>query len=106
MNRTGTPPEFWLLCTLFVVYLSNVLAVESLGFITSTQVACGYVPDVSALLHFHWWQPVYYAEQEGTFAKSKEKLGRWVGVAENAGDVFTWWILTDDTKQVIPRSMV
>jgi len=106
MDRTGTPPEFWLLCTLFVVYLSNVLAAESLGFITPTQIACGYVPDVSSLLHFHWWQPVYYAEHEGTFAKSKEKLGRWVGVAENVGDVLTWWILTDDTKQVIPRSMV
>ena len=75
MNRTGTPPEFWLLCTLFVVYLSNVLFVESLWFITPTQVACSYVPDVSTLLHFHWWQPVYCAEQEGTFAKSKEKLG-------------------------------
>ena len=88
-DSTGTAPEFWLLCTLFVVYLSNVLAVESLGFITPTQIACGYVPDVTALLHFHWWQPVYYAKQEGTFNKSKEKLGRWVGVAENVGDVLT-----------------
>ena len=21
------------------------------------------------VLHLHWWQPMYYAEQEGTFAK-------------------------------------
>ena len=70
-------------------HLSNVLAVESLGFITPTQIACGYVPDVTALLHFHWWQPVYYDEQGGRFATSKEKLGRWVGVAENVGDVLT-----------------
>ena len=48
MDRTGTPPEFWFLCTLFAVYLSNVLAVEFLGLITPTLVACGYVPDVSA----------------------------------------------------------
>ena len=41
----------------------------SLTFITPAQIACGYVPDVSALLDFHWWQPMYYAEQEGTFAK-------------------------------------
>ena len=49
---------------------------------------------------------MHYAKQEGTFAKSKEKLGQWVGVAENVGVVLTWWILTDDTKQVIPCSMV
>ena len=66
---TGTPPEFWLLCTLFVVYLFNNLAVKYLAFITPAQIACGYVPDVSALLDFHWWQPMYYAEQEGTFSK-------------------------------------
>ena len=29
-----------------MVYLSNVFVVESLGFITLTQVTCGYVPDV------------------------------------------------------------
>jgi hypothetical protein len=107
MDRTGTPPEFWLLCTLFVVYLSNLLSIESLGFQTPTQVACGYIPDVSALLHFRWWEPVYYLDDDGHFpSDSKEKLGRWVGVAENIGDALTWWILTDDTKRVIPRSVV
>lgn len=107
MDRTGTPPEFWLLCTLFVVYLANLLSVESLGFLTPTQMACGYIPDVSALLHFRWWEPVYYLDDDGQFpADSKEKSGRWVGVAENVGDALTWWILTDDTKQVIPRSVV
>ena len=49
---------------------------------------------------------MYYAGQGCTFAKSKEELGRWVGVAENVGDILTWWILTDDTKQVVPHSMV
>ena len=107
MDRTGTPPEFWLLCLLYVVYLFNVLSMESLGFMTPTQVACGTIPDVSALLHFRWWEPVYYLDDDGQFpSESKEKLGRWVGVAENVGDVLTWWILTDDTKQVIPRSVV
>jgi hypothetical protein len=90
-----------------VVYLSNLLSIESLGFLTPTQVACGYIPDVSALLHFRWWEPVYYLDDDGQFpSDSKEKSGCWVGVAENIGDALTWLILTDDTKRVIPRSVV
>jgi hypothetical protein len=107
MDRTNTPAEYWLLCTLFIVYLFNLLALDSLGGLTPTQVACGYVPDISALLHFRWWEPVYYLDDDGSFpSDSKEKLGRWVGVAENVGDALTWWILTEDTKKVIPRSVV
>ena len=107
MDRTGTPPEFWLLCALFVVYVSNIMAVESLGWITPMQHAWGRVPDISAVLQFRWWEPVYYLDDDGGFpSQSKEKLGRWVGVAENVGDVLTWWVLTDDTKKVIPRSVL
>ena len=107
MDRTGTPPEYWLLCALFVVYLSNLLAVESLNWRTPTEVAFGRIPDISAALHFRWWEPVYYLDDDGSWpSESKEKKGRWVGIADNVGDVLTWWILTDDTKQVIPRSVV
>ena len=107
MDRTATPPEYWLLCLLYCVYLFNVLSLDSLGLQTPTQVACGYIPDVSPLLHFHWWEPVYYLDDDGQFpSATKEKLGRWVGVAENVGDVLTWFVLTDDTKRVIPRSVV
>ena len=51
--RPRTPPQFWLLCTLFVVYLFNVLAVEFLAFITPAQIACGYVPDVNKECSLH-----------------------------------------------------
>ena len=46
-------------------------------------------------------------DDDGSFpSDSKEKLGRWVGIAENVGDVLTWLILTEDTKRVIPRSVI
>ena len=38
--------------------------------------------------------------------ESKKKLGRFVGIAENVGDTLTYKILTDDTEQVICRSVV
>ena len=107
MDRTGTPPQYWLLCLLYVTQLLNILSLESLNQATPTQLACGFLPDVSAFLHFKWWEPVYYLDDDGSFpSDSKEKLGRWVGIAENVGDVLTWLILTEDTKRVIPRSVI
>ena len=48
MDRTGTPPQYWLLCLLYVTQLLNILSLESLGQVTPTQLACGFIPDVSA----------------------------------------------------------
>ena len=107
MDQTGTPSKFWLLATLFVVMLYNVMSLESIDNRTPTEVACGYIPDVSAFLHFRWWEPVYYLDDDGHFpSKTKEKRGRWVGISEHCGDALTWLILTDDTEKVIPRSVV
>ena len=61
------------------------------------EVATGVKPDISALLTYHWWQPVYYLEDEASFpSESKEKRGRWAGVAENVGDTLTYIIVSDD----------
>ena len=58
MDRSGTPSEYWLLCLLFVVYLLNCLEVESLDWKIPFMMYSGQPLDVSALLHFHWWEPV------------------------------------------------
>ena len=31
-------------------------------------------------------------------------MGRWYGWADDHGDILTYWVLTDDTKQLIPVS--
>ena len=107
MDRTGTPSQYWILVVLYVIYLWNHIAMVSLGNVTPIQIATGVQPDISALLHFRWWEPVYYYDDDATFpSQSREKRGRWCGVAENVGDVLTFNILTDDTQQVIQRSVV
>ena len=50
---------------------------------------------------------MYYLDDNGEFPSGfKEKLGRWCGLAENIGDTLTYWILTDDTEQLIARSVI
>jgi hypothetical protein len=45
-------------------------------------------------------------DAEIPFPASKEKPGRFVGVAENVGDAMTFWVLTEDTEQLIARSVI
>ena len=107
MDRTGTPAVFWLLCILYVIGLLNHLSDATLDNKTPLESAYGTPPDISAYLNFHWWQPVLYRMENPHFpSTSIEGHGRWVGVAETQGDALTYLILTDDTKQVIVRSMV
>ena len=107
MDRTGTPAKMWLLCLLYVVYLHNHMATESIGWKTPLQYKDGQRSDVSALLLFRWWEPVYYSLESRTFPTgTREKLGRWVGVAENQGDALTYLVLDDDSQKVVVRSNV
>ena len=107
MDRTGTPAPFWLICVLYVIHLFNHLAQETAGNITPLQAAHGQQPDISKFLSFYWWQPVYYRVESPQFpSQSKERRGRWAGPCLHKGDELTFWILDDETGQLLPRSDV
>jgi hypothetical protein len=63
--------------------------------------------DISMLLCFCWYEPVYYKEYETSFpSESREGRGRFVGVSEHVGHAMTFKILTDDTGEIIFRSEI
>ena len=71
----------------------------------------GTTPDICFMLHFSFYEPVYYridsSEADLNFpSSSNEKKGYWVGFAYNQGDHLTWRILTEDTQKIIIRSGV
>ena len=39
----------------------------------------GDTPDISHLLHFDYYQPVFFLDPMTPFPESKEKIGRWLG---------------------------
>jgi hypothetical protein len=66
----------------------------------------GSTPDITGILEFRFWEPVYYAKYDAKFpADSTELLGRFVGIGEHIGHAVTFKILTED-KKVIHRSVV
>ena len=104
MDRVGAPNHTWYLCLKYVVTLLNHLASPTLKNRTPTEVAFGITPDLSSLLQFYFYQPIFYLDTNGpSFPTSKELFGHWVGIADNVGDALTYLILTPNNK-VIARS--
>ena len=106
LNSSGAPANVWLLALGYICFVQNHTAVRSLGNRTPIEWLLGYTPDITVLLQFQFWEPVYYAKYDAKFpADSTESLGRFVGVAENVGNAMTFKILTEDGK-VIHRGVV
>ena len=111
MNTSGCTACCWLLCLQYICVVLNHLASPTLQGICPVQALQGTTPDISFLLHFSFYEPVYYridsSEHDLNFpSSSNEKKGYWVGFADNQGDSLTWRILTEDTQKIIIRSGV
>ena len=104
LDRSGSLASTWLLAMAYVCFLLNHTYNGSIRSVPIT-VATGSTPDISPLLAFAWWEPVYYKVDDSSFpSDTREKRGRFVGIAENVGHRMTFKVLTDDTNQVICRS--
>ena len=111
MNTSGCPACCWLLCLQYICVVFNHLASPTLQGICSVHALQGTTPDVSFMLHFSFYEPVYYridsSEPDLNFSSSSnEKKGYWVSFADNQGDSLTWRILTGNTHKIIIRSGV
>ena len=64
-------------------------------------------PDISILLLYTFYQPVFYATHNQSYpSASEERAARWVGFGEHVGDALTHKLLDDDTKKILYRSAV
>jgi len=105
-DRTGAPDKLWALCAIYVVYILNRMAYPLLENRTPFEVRHGYTPDISAIVHFSFWDKIYYLDSESSFPKTKEKEGRFVGFTEHVGDALTYWILDLASQQLLARSVI
>ena len=99
MDQVGCPSGYWLLCLLYVIGLLNVLS-NSKGCIPLT-VVIGQITDISPYLDFHFWQEVFVEVPGGG-----EQLAHWCGPSHKQGDFLTYFILVDDTQQLVTCSNV
>ena len=107
MNRSGAPANCWLLCLIYVCYLLNHIACTALDGKIPLLALTGITPDISIILLFTFYQPLFYATYDQHFpSESEERAGYWVGFGEHCGDAMTHKILDQDTQKIIYRSAV
>ena len=105
MSRTGAPAHCWLLTHQYVCYILNHISTASLCGQVPLQVLYGVTPDISIILLYTFYQPVFYATHDQHFpSDSDERAGFWVGFAEHCGDSLTHMVLDAVTNKIIYRS--
>ena len=107
MNRSGAPANCWLLCLINVCYLLNHIACTAIDGKIPLLALTGITPDISIILLFTFYQPLFYATYDQNFpSESEERAGYMVGFVEHCGDAMTHKILDHDTQKIIYRSAV
>ena len=107
MDRTGASADTWFLCMKYVCFVLNHTACKAINWQIPMRVLSGTTPDISPILRFSFYQPVYYAAVEPSFpSESREIRGRFVGIAEHVGHAMTFLILNEETNKVVERSLV
>ena len=106
MDRSGTPDAVWFLCLVYIcLCLNNCIDPKlSDGTKSSIMMACFAHNDISMLLNFYFWQPVYYLidpEDQSFGVKSKEKRARWAGVDEKIGAKMCYKLVDDESGYII-----
>ena len=106
LDRTGAPPCTWLLAMIYVCFVLNHTYNATIKNIPMNVATCSTC-DISPLLSFHFWQPVYFKLDDSNFPGDfTEETDRFVDVSENVGNDMTFSILNTTTHKVINRSNV
>jgi len=85
MDRMGSPPLTRILALQYVCFVCNPAASTTLKMRTPLQGLTVVTHDVSPLLCFSWWAPVYYANEDASFgSESSELRENLVGIFEQS----------------------
>jgi hypothetical protein len=106
MDNNRVPLRLWDYAQEHAVDVHNHTARRALDWKTPLEVETGDTPDVSHLLFFDFYQPVWYWDNpNASYPDARRKLGRWLGVAKNVGQALCFHILVRN-GEVISRSTV
>ena len=88
-------------------YILNHLSCKALDGNVPLGMLYGVSPDISIILLYTFYQPVFYASHNQSYPSvSEERAAHWVGFGEHVGDALTHKLLDDDTKKILYRSGV
>ena len=94
LENSGAALKFWCYALIYVIDCLNHLAKESLDWRTSFEILNGDTPDISAF-RFSFWQAIDYFEPTAKFPDGRWQHGRFLGIAWDSGDAFTFRVWTE-----------
>ena len=72
-------------------------------------MCCFAKNDISMLLNFYFWQPVYYLvdpEDQSFSENSRKKEAQWAGVDEKIGAKMCYKLVDKESGKIICRSVI
>ena len=92
---------------IYVCYILNHIACVALNGSIPLLVLYEITPDISIMLLYTLYQPVFYATHDQHFpTESEERAAYWVGFGAHCGDTMTHKLLEKHTQKIIYRSGV
>ena len=107
LMKTNAPKRLWDYCTIYHCELRNLMVhphYKAQGR-TPHEIVTGRTPDISEYLDYHWFQTVWYLDQDAQFPEERRKLGKWIGVAHRVGQALCYYILPASARPIV-RSTV
>ena len=87
MDRSGAPANCWLFCLSYACSLLIHISFAALDSIIPLFALTGITPDISIILLFTCYQPVFYATYDQNFpSECEERAGHWVGFGDHCGE--------------------
>jgi len=107
LNTSGAPPESVMLVLEYITYIWNRTAKRVIGWRTPCEAMTGDTPDISNMLLYRFWQPVYIADVNSTFpSSSSEIMCRFAGFSESIGNSMCFKVYNEETGMVLHRSEI
>ena len=81
-------------CQKWCCDVHNHVSHRLLNWRTPMEVSTGFTPDIS-VFRFHIWEPIWYYDPTVKQPRDNLRKARWLGIAWQAGDAFTYYIQTE-----------
>jgi hypothetical protein len=107
MVSKRVPQRLWDFCCQWACEVKNKSAstLYTLHDRTPFEATLGDTPDISSLIPFDFYAPIWYNDELSAFPEPKQKFGRWLGESRDFGQAMCYWILSENATPIV-RSTV
>jgi hypothetical protein len=95
MHSRQVPQSLWDFCCAWACDVRSKTAHKSfeLDGRTPYEMIMGSTPDISSLIDYDFYEPIWYYDELSNFPEPKRKMARWLGETHNIGQAMNYYIL-------------